>query len=198
MPAPRKPKSSSRVAKSTTTRREQVPVEKVLPSTLSFGPEICRDLGAAEQHEWLVTNSLGGFASGTIAGSSTRRYHGLLIAALNPPAARTHLVGALDEILTAAGKSYELAAHRWASGAVAPEGHLLIESFRLEKSIPLWIYRAGSARIEKRIWMRHGENTTFVQYTLLDASAHVDLELKALVNHRDFHSATHAGSAPHE
>jgi predicted glycogen debranching enzyme len=170
----------------------------VFSPAVFFGPEICHDLAAAEQREWLVTNGLGGFASGTVAGSSTRRYHGLLIAALNPPAARTHLVGALDEILTAGGTSYELAAHRWASGAVAPEGHLLIESFRLEKSIPVWIYRAGSARIEKRIWMRHGENTTFVHYTLLDAPAHVALELKALVNHRDFHSVTHAGSAPHE
>ncbi len=155
-------------------------------------------MAAAEQREWLVTNGLGGFASGTVAGSSTRRYHGLLIAALQPPAARTHLVGALDETLTVEGKAYELATHRWASGAVAPQGHLLIESFRFEQSIPVWTYRAGSARIEKRIWMRHRENTTFVQYTLLDASAPVAIDLKALVNYRDFHSATHAGFALNE
>src|SRR5215831_21074667 len=63
------------------------------PVTGSFSPEICNDLAAAEQREWLVTNGLGGFASGTVAGSSTRRYHGLLFAALDPPQGRTLLVG---------------------------------------------------------------------------------------------------------
>src|SRR6266581_141876 len=161
--------------------------------TISFGPAICNDLTAAEQREWLVTNGIGGFASGTVAGSATRRYHGLLVAALNPPAGRTLLVGGLDELATLDGKTHPLATHRWASGAIAPEGHLSILKFQLDGKVAVWTYQLGNVLIEKRIWMRYGENTTFVQYTLVEAATVVALDLKALVNYRDFHSATHAG-----
>jgi predicted glycogen debranching enzyme len=181
MPSPRKPRAPKAAA------------AKAVRAALAFGSEICRDLAAAERREWLVTNGIGGFASGTVAGSATRRYHGLLVAALKPPAARTLLVGGLDEIVSVDGAAYCLATHRWAGGAVAPQGHLAIQTFRLEGLMPVWTYQAGSARIEKRIWMRHAENTTFVQYTLLDSSSSVSLELKALVNYRDFHAATHSG-----
>jgi predicted glycogen debranching enzyme len=160
---------------------------------ISFGPEICNDLAAAEQREWLVTNGIGGFASGTVAGSATRRYHGLLVAALHPPAGRTSLVDGIDELASIDGKSYDLATHRWASGAIGPQGHLAIQSFQLDGLIPVWTYQFGTSRIEKRIWMRLGENTTFVQYTLLESSSPVSLDLKVLVNYRDFHSVTHAG-----
>jgi len=160
---------------------------------IGIGPEICNDLAASEQLEWLVTNGIGGFASGTIAGSATRRYHGLLFAALKPPAGRTLLVGGVDEVLHIAGQQHELATHRWLSGAVAPEGYRLIQSFRLDGLIPVWTFEVAGTRVEKRIWMRNGENTTFVQYGLLAGETAVTLEFKILVNYRDFHSATHAG-----
>jgi len=162
-------------------------------AAISFGPAICNDLTAAEQREWLVTNGIGGFASGTVAGSATRRYHGLLVAALNPPAGRTLLVGGLDELASIDGKTHPLATHRWASRAIAPEGYLSILRFQLDGKIPVWTYQLGNVLIEKRIWMKYGENTTFVQYTLVDAATVVALDLKALVNYRDYHSATHAG-----
>src|SRR6266446_8360210 len=130
--------------------------------TISFGPAICNDLTAAEQREWLVTNGIGGFASGTVAGSATRRYHGLLVAALNPPGGRTFLAGGLDEIVAVDGQSYPLATHRWTSGAVAPQGYLHIQNFRLDGLIPVWTFQIGAARIEKCIWMRDGENTTYI------------------------------------
>jgi predicted glycogen debranching enzyme len=160
---------------------------------ISFGPEICNALAAAEQREWLVTNGIGGFASGTVAGSATRRYHGLLIAALNPPVGRTFLAGGLDEIVSIDGASFPLATHRWASGAIAPQGHLSIQNFRLDGGIPIWTYQVGDARIEKSIWMRDGENTTYIQYAVLESVSPVAMELRALVNYRDFHAATHAG-----
>lgn len=160
---------------------------------ISFGPDICHDLVAAEQREWLVTNGIGGFASGTIAGSATRRYHGLLVAALNPPTGRTLLVGGIDELVSVDGQAFELATHRWASGAVAPQGYLTIQSFRLDGTTPVWKYQIGAARIEKRVWMRHGENTTFVRYSLLESASPLALELRVLANYRDFHGATHAG-----
>ena len=193
MPAPRKtrtpgagPARRKSASNRSNTRTSGISV------AVSFAPEICNDLVAAEQREWLVTNGIGGFASGTVAGSATRRYHGLLVAALNPPGGRTFLAAGLDEIVRVGDQTYPLATHRWASGAVAPQGYLLIQNFRLDGVVPVWTYLAG-ARIEKSIWMRHGENTTYIQYTLLESAWPVTLELKALVNYRDFHAATHAG-----
>ncbi len=159
---------------------------------IQFGREICGDLAAAESREWLVTNGIGGYASGTIAGSQTRRYHGLLIAAFQPPVGRTQLVSAIDEIAHYAGADFSLATHRWASGAVEPKGFLLLEDFRLQGSTPVWTYALSDALLEKRVWMRQGENTTVIQYTLKRGSSALEMELKALVNYRDFHSMTHA------
>jgi predicted glycogen debranching enzyme len=161
---------------------------------VQFGREICGDLAAAESREWLVTNGIGSYASGTVAGSQTRRYHGLLIAALQPPLGRTQLVSAIDEIVHYAGADFSLAVHRWASGAVDPKGFLLLEDFHLEGSAPVWTYALSDALLEKRVWMQQGENTTYIQYTLLRGSSPLEMELKALVNYRDFHSLTHAGN----
>jgi len=160
---------------------------------VQFGRAICGDLEAAESREWLVTNGIGGFASGTMATSMTRRYHGLLIAALKPPVGRTHLVSSLDEIVHYGERSYALATHRWESGAVDPKGFLALESFRLEGMRPVWSYGLADALLEKRVWMQYGQNTTYVRYTLVRASGPLEVELKALVNYRDFHSTTHAG-----
>jgi predicted glycogen debranching enzyme len=160
---------------------------------IQFGREICGDLAAAESREWLVTNGLGGYASGTVSGGRTRRYHGLLIAALHPPVGRTQLVSTFDELIHHAGADFPLATHRWVGGAVDPKGFLNLESFHLEGTMPVWTYALADALLEKRIWMRQGENTTYIQYRLLRASSSIDIELKALVNYRDFHSSTHAG-----
>ena len=85
------------------------------------------------------------------------------------------------------------ATHRWASGAVDPQGFLYLESFRLEGATPVWTYALADALFEKRVWMVQGENTTFIHYTLSRASGPLEIDLKALVNYRDFHSLTHAG-----
>ena len=159
---------------------------------VQFGREVCGDLDAAEKREWLVTNGIGGFASGTVAGTATRRYHGLLIAALQPPAARTVLVSGLDESVRYLNASYSLAANRWASGFISPSGYLQLESFHLEGTKPVWRYALADALLEKRVWMKQGENTTYVQYTLVRSSASIEIDAKILVNFRDFHSTTHA------
>ena len=103
---------------------------------VEFGREICGSLETAEQREWLVTNGLGGFASGTVAGLFTRRYHGLLVAALRPPLGRTLLVAGLEETAQYGGQAYPLATHRWLGGALDPQGYRLIERFRLEGTTP--------------------------------------------------------------
>ena len=159
---------------------------------IQFGREICGDLAAAESREWLVTNGIGGYASGAIAGTLTRRYHGLLVAALQPPLGRTQLVALFDEAVHYAGGDFSLTTHRWASGAIEPQGFLNLESFHLEGTTPVWTFALADALLEKRVWMRQGENTTYIQYRLLRGSAPVEMELKVLVNYRDFHSLTHA------
>src|ERR1700730_7254049 len=164
-----------------------------MSAAIQFGREVCGNLEAAEAREWLVTHGIGGYASGTIAGGMTRRDHGLLIAALQPPVGRVHLAAGLDEAVRYGDGEFVLATHRWASGAVEPRGFQYIDNFRLEGTTPVWTYALANARLEKRVWMQHGANTTYVQYTLLQGEVPADLELKALVNYRDFHASTHAG-----
>jgi len=139
-----------------------------------------------------VTNGIGGFASGTVAGIATRRYHGLLIAALAPPVERRLLVAAIDELLTLRETEYELGAHRWSGGALAPRGYRYLEHFELDGTVPVWTFACAEAQLEKRIWMEHGANRSYIRYRLLrgDGAA---LALKLLVNDRDFHGNSHAG-----
>jgi predicted glycogen debranching enzyme len=160
---------------------------------VEFGREICGVLEVAEQREWLVTNGIGGFASGTVIGNLTRRYHGLLVAALQPPVGRMQLVAKLDETARYDAVDYALGTNRWASGAIEPRGYVHIESFHLDGTTPVWRFAIGDDLLEKRVWMRHGENTTYVQYTALRASQSMELELRTLINYRDFHANTHAG-----
>jgi predicted glycogen debranching enzyme len=164
-----------------------------MPKAVEFGREVCGSLETAEQREWLVTNGIGGFASGTVSGNLTRRYHGLLVTALQPPVGRTQFVAKVDEIVHYAGLDHDLATNRWASEAIEPKGYLNIESFRLEGTSPVWRFAFADALLEKQIWMQQGENTTYIQYTLLRATRPAALEMKVLVNYRDFHSSTHAG-----
>ena len=161
---------------------------------IEFGREICGALEIAEQREWLVTNGIGGYASGTVSGNLTRRYHGYLVAALHPPVGRSLLVANMEETACYDARDYTLATNRWVSGAVEPKGYLHIESFGLEGTTPVWRFALADALLEKRVWMRPGENTTYVQYSLLRGSGPVRLAIKALVNYRDFDSTTHAGN----
>jgi predicted glycogen debranching enzyme len=163
------------------------------PPRLEFGRSTCGDLATAESREWLVTNGLGGFACGTIAGTLTRRYHGLLLAALKPPVGRTLMVAGFEAIASYSGAAYELAANRWRDGTIAPRGYTHIERFVLDGSMPVWEYALGDALLEKRIWMDHGSNTTFVRYTQLRGESGIGLRVRALANYRDFHATTRSG-----
>ncbi len=157
---------------------------------LQFGREVCSNLKIAESREWLVTNGIGGYASGTISGILTRCYHGLLIAALNPPVARTLLLTKLDETVNYNGQLYDLSANRWSDVTIAPQGYLNIESFNLDGTIPVWHFAFADGLLEKRIWMQRGENTTYIRYSYQRGTQPLTLSLKALVNYRDYHSTT--------
>ncbi|MEH1903457.1 MAG: amylo-alpha-1,6-glucosidase [Nostoc sp.] len=157
---------------------------------IEFGREICGNLDTAESREWLVTNGIGGYASGTVGGLLTRRYHGLLVAALKPPLGRTLLLAKLDETVLYDTRSYSLDTNRWADGTVSPHGYRHIERFSLEGTIPVWRFAVADALLEKRVWMQQGANTTYVQYTLRRATQPLRLTLKAMVNYRDYHGDT--------
>lgn len=163
---------------------------------IAFGREICGNLDSGESREWLVTNGIGGYASGTIAGLLTRRYHGLLVAALKPPLGRTLMLAKLDETAVYSDRPYPLYTNRWADGTIEPQGYKYIESFHLEGTTPVWRFALADAILEKRIWMQQGANTTYIQYRLHRASQPIALAVKALVNYRDYHHITSAGDWP--
>ncbi len=164
--------------------------------TLSFGRGTLGQDREAARHEWLVTNGLGGYACGTLSGELTRRYHGLLVAALAPPVERRLLLVKLLEALVVRGRAIPLDTNRWASGAVEPRGHVHLERFELEDGLPCWTWAIGDVRLEKRVWMTHGENTTHVGYRLAAAERPVTLTLGALIDRRDAHDVS-AGAAWH-
>ena len=161
--------------------------------SVDLGRDICGRLATAEAKEWLCTNGIGGFASGTVAGLLTRRYHGLLIAALAPPLGRTLLVSKLDERVHYDGLSCALSTNRWADGTVDPAGHRHLERFVLDGTTPVWTWSCADALIDKRVWMEPGANTTYVRYAVVRARGPVTLEIAGLVNYRDYHGTTHGG-----
>jgi predicted glycogen debranching enzyme len=156
--------------------------------TVTLGRDVLSELDGAVGREWLVANGLGGFASATVAGANTRRYHGLLVAALRPPLERTLMVAKLDAIAIYRGQRFELATSEYADGTIAPRGYVLLDSFRLDGAIPVWTWRLGDALVEQRIWMAHGANTTYVQFSVTRSSEPVQLQLTPLCTYRDYHS----------
>ncbi|MCC0176403.1 glycogen debranching enzyme family protein [Waterburya agarophytonicola K14] len=149
------------------------------------------DLANSESREWLIANGIGGYGAGTISGLLTRRYHGLLIAALKPPLKRTLLLSKLNETAVYDTQKYPLYCDRWADRVVHPKGYEHISNFFLVGTTPVWEYEFADALLEKRIWMQQGENTTYIRYTLRRGELPLTLSLQALVNYRDHHGDTH-------
>lgn len=152
-----------------------------------LGREVCNDWQAASRREWLVTNGLGGFASGTVAGAVTRRYHALLVAALRPPVERTVTLVKIDAVVVIRGRRIELGANEYVDGTMHPRGYAHLESFRLDGTVPVWTYAVADVRLECRVLMARGRNTTYVVYRLLDATGPVAIELTPLCASRDYH-----------
>jgi predicted glycogen debranching enzyme len=162
---------------------------------IEFDGLICSDLAEASSREWLETNGIGGFASSTIIGLDTRRYHGLLIAATKPPVGRVVLLSKLEETLVIDSARFELSANQY-QGVIHPRGHLYLNSFRLDP-FPFFRYRLQGIEIEKSVFLVHDENTVVVQYFLFGdpGSRSCALEVRPLIAFRDFHSTTHANDA---
>jgi predicted glycogen debranching enzyme len=159
-----------------------------------FDQSVCRDLGLASRREWLETNGLGGFASSTIAGLNTRRYHGLLVAATKPPVGRMVLLSKVEETLIIEGRPVDLSCNRY-PGVVHPEGHLHLKEFR-QDPFPVFVYEVDGFELEKSLFLVHGENTVVIQYELRGpATGACFRELRPLIAFRDYHSTTHENDA---
>jgi predicted glycogen debranching enzyme len=166
------------------------------PNTrIEFDSLICADLAEASSREWLETNGIGGFASSTIVGLDTRRYHGLLTAATKPPVGRVVLLSKLEETLVIDSARFELSTNQY-QAAVYPRGHLYLNSFRLDP-FPLFRYRLQGLEVQKSVFLVHGENTVVVQYSLSGdpGSRSCALEVRPLIAFRDFHGTTHANES---
>ena len=156
----------------------------------------CANFDAATRREWLETNGLGGFAAATVAGVNTRRYHGLLVAATQPPVGRMVLLSKLEETLVIDGQRYELSANQYLD-AVHPQGYQYLKEFRLAPW-PVWVYEVAGQLIEKSVLMVHGENTTVIQYEWLTPNARaLQLEIRPLLAFRDYHATMHENGALH-
>jgi predicted glycogen debranching enzyme len=159
---------------------------------ISLGREICIDLDQALDKEWVVGNGIGGFASGTVSGINTRRYHALLVAALEPPVERTVLLNNIDEEVQIEDRTYFLGANEYPEGKIHPGGFVHMEEFRLENNIPTTAFRLGDSLLLKSVWMEHGHNTTYVRYSCVegDGDTPLCLMLNPMCNYRDYHNMT--------
>jgi len=144
--------------------------------------EDCRDLSSATTREWLETNGIGGFASSTIVGMNTRRYHGLLVAALVPPVGRMVTLSSYQETVRLDGREYELGCNQYGD-TVHPQGYRHLD-YVSDAPFPTFAYKIGKAQIQKQIFMLYGRNATVVTYT---TTADVRLDVRPLIAYRDYH-----------
>lgn len=144
--------------------------------------EYCRDLEQATSREWLETNGIGGFASSTIVGMNTRRYHGLLVAALHPPVGRIVTLSSYQETVRLGGRDYELGCNQY-TDAVHPQGYRHLDYVE-DTPWPTFGYKIGKAQIKKSVFMPYGLNATVVTYT---SDQDVRLDIRPLIAYRDYH-----------
>jgi predicted glycogen debranching enzyme len=135
--------------------------------------------------EWLVTNGLGGYASGSISGVPTRRYHGLLIAALPAPLGRTVMLNHLaEEVRLPDGHVVPLSGDERPDGTLVVHGASALEEFRLELGLPVWTYSVSDFLIEKRILLLYRQNTVHIRYRLLAGPERLRLRVRPSVHFR--------------
>ncbi len=154
-----------------------------------LGSHMLSNFDSATQLEWLVTNGLGGYASSTVLGINTRKYHGLLVAALNPPIKRHLLLAKLDEELWIDDSSYPFYSNEF-KGSVYPEGYKRLVDFSLNP-FPTYHYALSGLSLTKSIFMPYLKNAVIVHYAILNIlKDHVVMSIKPLVNSRHFYDVT--------
>ena len=165
-----------------------------LPS-ISLDRETLSRFEAAIQKEWLVTNGLGGYASSTVLGINTRKYHGLLVAALRPPKDRRVFLTKLDEDVIIGNEVYKLGANEFRDGFF-PQGYSFLEEFSVSP-FPKYVYALPNVEVQKTIFMPYGKNGVITLYNILNSSSlGVEVQVFPIVNGRHFHSVTERSNSP--
>ena len=157
---------------------------------LTFDQSVTQNFEQAVEREWIEANGLGGWASSSLIGLNTRRYHGLLVAATKPPVGRVVLLSKLDETLYTRQGRFDLGCNQY-TGSVYPQGYVHLTRF--EKTLfPEFTYEAGGVVLKKTVVAVSGENTTLLIYEVVRAEEAFTMELLPLVASRDYHSLAHA------
>jgi len=172
-----------------------VTLENPLPK-ITLDSTALSDVDKALKTEWLVTNGLGGYASSTVLGINTRKYHGLLVAALNPPVDRRVLLAKLDEEIMLNNDTYFFGANENTRG-IQPEGYRFLTNFSLAP-LPTYNYNAGGRfQLQKTLFMPYGKNTSIILYELSNSSEKTArVSVAPLINSRNFHSVTQRDQFP--
>jgi len=137
---------------------------------IALDRSICCDLNETVSREWLITNGLGAYAAGTVAGMLTRMEQGLLVACPPDTNVPQLLLAKIDEEVVFDQRTYYLGTNEYRDGTLNPSGFVHLETFRLEEGFPVFTYRLGGIDgivLEKRIWMQQGRNTTYIQYRVI-------------------------------
>ncbi len=162
-----------------------------------FNSDICTDFQAASSREWLETNGIGGFGSGTISGANTRRYHGIFTPAIEPPLGRVTMLSKFEETLFIDGLPYELSANQYPS-KIYPQGFQFLRTFRLDP-FPIWKFEIAGIQLEKKIFMAHGQNTVICRWKVTRArrsdTRALSLEVRPLLSFIDYHHLRHEDAA---
>jgi predicted glycogen debranching enzyme len=157
--------------------------------TINLNREALSQLESALRKEWLVTNGLGGYASSTVLGVNTRKYHGLLVGAFHPPGDRIVCLTKLDDELEVGKNVFPLGANEFQNG-LFPKGYLLLKDFSVSP-FPTYVYEAQNVEVQKTVFMLREKNATVALYRIRNRSS-VDVEFRVfpLVDWRRFHSVT--------
>ncbi len=159
----------------------------------SFTAEDLHDFDRARSLEWIETNGLGGYASSTVSGANSRKYHGLLVASMKPPVERMVVLSKLDETIVTGDLRIDLSANQY-PGTVHPRGFIFLKSFERDL-FPVFSYKAEGIELKKTIAAVNGENTTLILYEVVNATGKFKLELLPLYACKDFHGLSHANDS---
>src|SRR3990170_7124217 len=155
--------------------------------TINLGREALQRFNDVIGKEWLITNGLGGYASSTVLGINTRKYHGLLVAALHPPGDRTVCLAKLDEEAIVGNNIYPLGANEF-HGKIFPQGYMFLKEFSVSP-FPRYVYSVQDVEVRKTIFMPKEKNATAVVYRVLNGNdSEAKLRVFPLLTCRHFHS----------
>jgi len=167
-----------------------------LPSIILNKENLSR-LEEAIQKEWIITNGLGGYASSTVLGVNTRKYHGLLVAALHPPRDRRMFLAKLDEDISIESNVYRLGANEFQTGFF-PQGYVFLKEFSVSP-FPKYVYAVQGVEVQKTVFMPYGKNAVIAVYNILNNNSFdIQFQVFPIINGRQFRSVTDKSKDPVE